>query len=84
MISVASVFAWTKGTVLTGTDDSDLKPIEVKDTEPKKITRADEKLRKPKSWESSGRELATKVTKAKPKKDVSCSTEAPLLRSREA
>ena len=50
MISVASVFACTKGTVLTGTDDSDLKPIEVKDTEPKKITRADEKT---KSWQNS-------------------------------
>jgi Mg-chelatase subunit ChlD len=76
MISVASVFACTKRPVLTGNDDSDLKPVEVKETEPKKITRADDKLRKPKSWESSGRERVTKVTKAKPKKDISWETGA--------
>ncbi len=67
MISIFGVSACTKRPVLTGTDETELKPEDSDYVEPTKTVVKEDKARKPKTWESSGDDRVTKVVNSKPK-----------------
>ncbi len=68
-----SVLACTKRPVLTSVDEVDLETRTIEDDETEKVVEKNE-IRKPKTWESSGKDRVTKVTKSKSKKDSSWET----------